>query len=145
MGAIDGPRAVRSYRHWYLAAATLVLGLFLGYAATFLDATTTEAAYPAIHPVQLASGPASAVRLSYAGSRPDLETVSVAGSFNGWDPTTAPMVRENGNWTILLVLPPGSHEYMFVENGDNWVTDPQAPGTRQDGFGGANGLLEVRS
>jgi hypothetical protein len=145
MGAIDGPRVAHSHRHWYLAAATLVLGLFLGYAATFLNATTTEAAYPAIHPVQLAGGPASAVRLNYTGSRPGLATVSVAGSFNGWDPTAAPMAREDGSWTILLVLPPGTHEYMFVEDGDRWITDPQAPGTRQDGFGGANGLLEIRS
>jgi anti-sigma factor RsiW len=145
MRAIDRPRATRSHRHWYLAAAALILGLFLGYAATLLDAPTTEAAYPAIHPVQLASGPANAVRLTYTGSRPDLESVSVAGSFNGWDPTAAPMVREHGAWTILLVLPPGSHEYMFVEDGVDWVTDPRAPGTRRDGFGGANGLLEIRS
>ncbi len=144
MEAIGKPRA-GSYRQWYLAAAALALGLFLGYAAKLQDGPTVEAAYPALLPVQLATGPANAVRLTYTGSRPDLETVSVAGSFNGWDPTAAPMVREDGEWTILLVLPPGSHEYMFVEDGVDWVTDPQAPGTRKDGFGGANGLLDIRS
>lgn len=145
MDAIGKSRPMPSYRTWYPAAAALILGIFLGYAATFLGGPTTEVAYPAIHPVQLANGPANAVRLTYIGSRPDLKSVSVAGSFNGWNPTAAPMVREDGTWTILLVLPPGSHEYMFVEDGVDWITDPRAPSTRQDGFGGANGLLEIRS
>jgi len=146
----------RSLRPWYAAAAALIMGIFLGYlgssgigpAVEELDVAQT--AYPALVPIQLShsdSGAESrtAVRLAYAGSRPDLKSVTVAGSFNGWDPTGAPMVLEEGVWTILLVLPPGHHEYMFVEDGDAWVTDPRAPGTRQDGFGGSNGLLAIRS
>jgi len=138
------------------AAATLVLGLFLGYMGSSGSRVgpertdSVEAAYPAILPVQVALdgsgvGYHRAVRLTYAGGRTDLKSVAVAGSFNGWDPTAAPMTLEQGIWTILLLLPPGDHEYMFVEDGDSWVTDPRAPATRQDGFGGANGLLAVRS
>jgi hypothetical protein len=159
MGEIGAPQEEKqplSLRPWYAAAAALIMGLFLGYlggagsAPAVEGIETAQTAYPALVPVQVAHGGSgaesrTAVRLTYAGSRPDLNSVAVAGSFNGWDPTGAPMVLEEGVWTILLVLPPGHHEYMFVEDGDAWVTDPRAPGTRQDGFGGSNGLLAIRS
>jgi hypothetical protein len=34
---------------------------------------------------------------------------------------------------------------MVIEDGEHWLTDPSAPETRDDGFGGINGLLELRS
>jgi len=163
MGAIDGPQEersgrplIRSLRPWYAAAAALIMGIFLGYAGgsgfgpALEKIDTAESAYPTFLPVQLAhhdngAQRRTAVRLTYAGSRSDLKSVAVAGSFNGWDPEAAPMVLEEGMWTILLVLPPGNHEYMLVEDGASWVTDPRAPGRRKDGFGGANGLLAIRS
>jgi hypothetical protein len=159
MEALERPNKKRSssvLRAWYAAAAALILGIFLGYLGSSGLAPGTEkiaaaeAAYPALVPVQVVlDGPNAeyrqAVRLTYSGSRADLESVAVAGSFNGWDPAATPMALEEGVWTIMLVLPPGDHEYMFVEDGKEWVTDPQAPDTRQDGFGGANGLLAVRS
>jgi hypothetical protein len=143
-------------RRWYAAAAALILGIFLGYVGSSGiepdrgGGEAGAAAYPALVPVHIAlSSPGAqrlrAVRLSYEGSRSDLKSVAVAGSFNGWDPQDAQMVHEDGAWTILLLLPPGDHEYMFVEDGESWVTDPHAPGKRQDGFGGENGLLAVRS
>jgi hypothetical protein len=152
----SGKRAPSSLKSWYAAAAALILGVFLGFigsnglAPEMAQGDAGSSEYPAYLPIRLTSadhGAAqhTAVRLTYSGSRPDLDSVSVAGSFNGWNPTATPMTLENGAWTILLVLPPGSHEYMFVENGTEWVTDPRAPGTRQDGFGGVNGLLAIRS
>ena len=55
------------------------------------------------------------------------------------------MTRNGDVWTILLVLPAGTYEYMVIEDGERWITDPSAPRTRDDGFGGTNGLLELRS
>ena len=69
--------------------------------------------------------------------------MTVAGSFNNWNPDNTPLLRQNGAWSTILVLPPGSYEYMFVEDGERWVTDPLAVQTRDDGFGGANAVIDV--
>lgn len=97
----------------------------------------------------VATGGASAsrdfriVRLIYSPQREDLESVSVAGSFNGWNAHSLPLKKTGGVWTTTLVLPPGAYEYMFIENGNHWVTDPLAPYTRDDGFGNRNAVLEL--
>jgi anti-sigma-K factor RskA len=83
------------------------------------------------------------VHLIYAPQRDDLKSVTVAGSFNGWDAHSLPMEKVGGVWTTNLVLPPGAYEYMFVEDGKHWVTDPLAPYTRDDGFGNRNAVLQL--
>jgi hypothetical protein len=83
------------------------------------------------------------IRLAYVSDNPSIRQVQVAGSFNNWDPGTTPMRRQDGVWSTILVLPPGSYEYMFVVDGAQWLTDPLAVQTRDDGFGGANAVLEV--
>lgn len=83
------------------------------------------------------------VRLVYATAGDDVKQVGVAGSFNNWDPSSTPMRLEDGVWVALLMLPPDSYEYMFVENNNTWVTDPLAQSTRDDGFGSRNAVLDV--
>jgi hypothetical protein len=83
------------------------------------------------------------VRFAYVPSSPDVKQVTVVGNFNNWNPNDTPLRRQNGAWSTILVLPPGSYEYMFVEDGERWVTDPLAAQTRDDGFGGANAVIDV--
>jgi hypothetical protein len=83
------------------------------------------------------------VRLVYVPRDPSIEQVHVVGSFNDWDPARTPMRREDGVFNTILLLPPGSYEYMFVVDGKEWVSDPLAVETRDDGFGGANAVLDV--
>jgi 1,4-alpha-glucan branching enzyme len=83
------------------------------------------------------------VRLVYVPREANVDNVAVAGSFNGWNPASIPLRREDGVWSTILVLPAGSYEYMFVENGERWVTDPLAVRTRDDGFGTMNAVLDV--
>ncbi|HKI83869.1 MAG TPA: isoamylase early set domain-containing protein, partial [Candidatus Krumholzibacteria bacterium] len=83
------------------------------------------------------------VHLIYAPRGDDLKSVTVAGSFNGWNANSLPMQKVGGVWTMNLVLPPGAYEYMFVEDGKHWVTDPLAPFTRDDGFGNRNAVLQL--
>lgn len=83
------------------------------------------------------------VRLVYVPGEATVQSVAVAGSFNNWDPVSTPLRREDGVWSTILVLPAGSYEYMFVENGERWVTDPLAARTRDDGFGTTNAVLDV--
>jgi hypothetical protein len=149
-------RGRRWTRPGLAVAASLAAGLLIGYWAApdgrspdrgtpARDAAAAAVAFEPLRTDDPGVRFLRAVQLTYVPDRDDVSRVSVAGSFNGWDPETAPMRRENGTWTILLVLPPGTHEYMLVEDGERWITDPTAPGTRRDGFGGANGLLDVRS
>jgi hypothetical protein len=35
----------------------------------------------------------------------------------------------------------GEHRYMFVKDGEEWVTDPMAPMQREDGFGNKNAVI----
>ncbi len=83
------------------------------------------------------------VHLIYAPQHEDVQSVTVAGSFNGWNAHGLPMQKNGAVWTMNLVLPPGAYEYMFVEDGKRWVTDPLAPLTRDDGFGNRNAVLEL--
>lgn len=158
MGRIEPRRTgtVRRLGTLWPAAAALLLGLTLGYVSAPKDLTHLERAQagspPAVvfstvspAPIQPGVQNFQAVRLTYTPTRPEIGQVSVAGSFNGWDPVSAQMTKDGDVWTILLVLPAGTYEYMVIEDGERWITDPSAPRTRDDGFGGTNGLLELRS
>jgi hypothetical protein len=75
---------------------------------------------------------------------PDAHAVSLAGTFNQWNPRATPLVRSgpNGAWIATLKLPPGQHQYAFVVDGVRWVPDPTAPAV-DDGFGRRNSVLTL--
>jgi hypothetical protein len=107
------------------------------------DATVMDTSSLSWSGATAAGSEARYVRLVYVPADRGTQGVSVAGSFNNWNPTVTPLRRQNGVWSTILVLPPGSYEYMFVEDGKRWVTDPLAVHTRDDGFGSANAVLDV--
>ena len=82
--------------------------------------------------------------LSFSIVAPDARTVSVAGSFNRWDPSSRPLSGPDrlGRWTVTVDLPPGRCEYLFVIDGSEWVLDPAAPSV-DDGLGGRNSIVTV--
>ena len=75
---------------------------------------------------------------------PEAETISIAGSFNNWNPAVH-FLSENPSdyWTILLSLPKGRYQYMFVIDQQIWIHDPGAEMIINDGFGQKNSLLVV--
>ncbi|OLB51907.1 MAG: hypothetical protein AUI08_01980 [Gemmatimonadetes bacterium 13_2_20CM_2_65_7] len=75
---------------------------------------------------------------------PGAQHVSLAGTFNHWDPRATPLVRSGAGdlWTATLSLPPGQHQYAFVVDGTRWVPDPTAPAV-DDGFGRRNSVLTL--
>ena len=75
---------------------------------------------------------------------PAAKQVTLAGTFNRWEPGTTPLARVNaeGVWIVTLGLPVGQHQYAFVVDGQRWVVDPAAP-TVDDGFGRKNSVVSV--
>ena len=69
-------------------------------------------------------------------------SVSIAGTFNNWDPTTIPMQRSGNGWLEEAALAPGNYEYCFVVDG-SWMPDPLAKKDVPNPFGGRNSILEV--
>jgi 1,4-alpha-glucan branching enzyme len=74
---------------------------------------------------------------------PAAATVSVAGTFNDWHPTTKLMYRSGaGHWLKEAFLPPGDYEYCLVVDG-RYMPDPHAQGRVPNPFGGWNSTLKV--
>jgi CubicO group peptidase (beta-lactamase class C family) len=71
---------------------------------------------------------------------PDAAIVALAGSFNGWRQSTTLFGREGGEWVCRVDLPPGTHEYKFIVDGD-WMLDPANSKTQGDGRGNVNSVL----
>jgi hypothetical protein len=84
----------------------------------------------------------------FVGHFPGARSVEVVGSFNDWSRGMLHLRDDNhdGIWHGDVVLPAGQHEYMFVVDGERWVTDPLAGRFVDDGFGAgqANSVLIVR-
>src|SRR2546426_1003738 len=56
---------------------------------------------------------------------PGAHSVQVVGSFNDWRTGTIPLEDRDGDgvWRVVVVLPAGAHEYMFVVDDERWVPD----------------------
>jgi len=72
--------------------------------------------------------------------------VCLAGDFNGWSTTAAPMRLAAGHiYRITADLTPGVHFYKFVCDGGRWFNDPQSdtPLEQPDGNGGINSAVLI--
>ena len=75
---------------------------------------------------------------------PDAGTVHAAGQFNDWQPDDVELERgSDGIWRVTLNLAPGTYEYKFIIDGQDWVADPANPDKVADPYGGYNSLLTV--
>ena len=70
--------------------------------------------------------------------------VLLAGDFNAWDPTSTPLTDNSGTgiFSVVLSLPPGTHEYKFVIDG-TWCVDPNCPDWVQNSLGTLNSVRKV--
>jgi hypothetical protein len=118
--------------------ATLGFALAAGLAAILLIPRTPETPTP---------GESEGIA-QFVGHFPGARSVEVVGSFNNWSRGLLHLRDENhdGIWHAAAVLPAGQHEYMFVVDGERWVTDPLADRFVDDGFGAGreNSVLIVR-
>ncbi|GBD33569.1 1,4-alpha-glucan branching enzyme GlgB [bacterium HR33] len=108
--------------------------------ALLLIARPQPSAEPPVAPAAAASG--SKARFVFIA--PGAKSVAVTGDFVNWSPEGIPMEDRQGTgvWVAEVELPPGVHHYVFIVNGSEMVTDPNA--TRvDDGFGQQNSVLLV--
>ena len=73
----------------------------------------------------------------------EAEELAVAGNFSDWEPIDMDVQMMDGQrvWTGLVPVERGEHHYMFVKNGEEWITDPLADIQRDDGFGNKNAVV----
>jgi len=93
-----------------------------------------------------APGPAgiTQVFVEFSLQAPNANSVAVAGDFSEWEALYSLEDRDgDGVWTGRVPIEPGVHEYMFVIDDSNWVTDPRADRYNDDGFGNRNAVLAV--
>jgi 1,4-alpha-glucan branching enzyme len=75
--------------------------------------------------------------------KPNAKSVAVAGSFNDWDVHRTPMnAGAGGAWKATVWLPTGRYEYRFVADGQ-WISDPNARESVQNGYGSTNSVVVV--
>ena len=71
--------------------------------------------------------------------------MAIAGDFNGWDPSTTPLKRDesHGVWQTCVPVPPGRYRYRLVVDGQ-WVQDPYNSYVESNPFGELNNIVVVK-
>jgi 1,4-alpha-glucan branching enzyme len=72
----------------------------------------------------------------------EAKVVSVAGTFNDWDPKKTPLKKNGDAWNTTIALPRGHYEYRFVVDG-HWMADPNAAHAVPNPFGSSNSVLNI--
>lgn len=72
----------------------------------------------------------------------DAKSVTVAGSFNGWNPDNFIMVKKDGKWTFPIYLKPGKYTYKFRVD-DKWILDPANELWENNEYGTGNSVLWI--
>ena len=84
------------------------------------------------------------VYVQFQLTAPGARSVAVGGDFDGWSGSNVLEDPDgDGVWTGRVAIRPGLHTYMFLVDGTDWVTDPEAARTTDDGFGNRNAVLAV--
>ncbi|MDR3333924.1 MAG: isoamylase [Treponema sp.] len=76
-------------------------------------------------PLSTFDAPPGSLNFTYTASPG--ETITVAGSFNGWDPFMYELQEKTpGTYSLTLPLPPGLYQYVFFHRGQR-IVDPHNP------------------
>ncbi len=140
--------AVRRAAEWAVRPRSVRVSPLAGLAAAAALAfivllPRSEAPAPGSEP---ATGPAAVatIYVQFMLEAPSAQSVAVAGDFNSWSPELALTDPDgDGIWTGRVALRPGVHQYMFVIDGSQWLTDPEAGRYVDDGFGNRNAVLVI--
>ena len=136
---------------WSPTPVRLTLRPAYGFAFAVVALVALVLARPHARAVELfrSAGPAVAaapdappVYVQFRIRVPDARSVAIAGTFTGWKPAVSLHETAPGEWTALVPLRPGVHDYAFVVDGQRWMPDPNAPQV-DDSFGGTNSRISL--
>lgn len=106
-------------------------------------ATAKKKAAATTAATNVASAKTAKKRINFNLRAPDAQEVSLAGSFNEWDPAIRQLkCDKKGVWRTWLNLPPGHHEYLFIVNG-HWLEDPDCKNREANPYGSFNSVVRV--
>ena len=73
------------------------------------------------------------------------ESAILAGEFNDWSLTAAPMKKlKDGSFSVTVSLKPGySYRYRYVLDGNVWVNDPDADEYAPNEYGEKNSVVTI--
>lgn len=128
----------------YAAAAVVILSLGFGYLFSLQQESGQELAGTDFELVtQVVSESESEIWIRFVYFDESAESLEVAGDFSDWDPIPLDKeyIGDNQVWTGLVPVTRGEHRYMFVRDGEEWLTDPLAAVQQDDGFGNKNAVL----
>ncbi len=129
-----------------LCAVTFAAGLYTADPQPTEHTASTTTTTQTAAPVSESTTTDARVWARFVYPASEATSVAVAGDFNNWEPQAlTPRALGDGEtvWTALIPVPRGEHEYMFVIDGEEWVTDPYALEQRDDGFGAQNAVLSL--
>ncbi|MFN2351347.1 MAG: isoamylase early set domain-containing protein [Kiritimatiellia bacterium] len=131
------PKRAQSRRWWPEGHAWIAPAL-TGAAAALLMATFLQIGH-------LRNSGTELVAVNFELHAPDADQVELVGDFTSWQ--TGRILLEgpdaSGHWTGRVELPAGRHEYLFLVDGRQWMTDPMAMTHRPDGFGNLNAVMNL--
>lgn len=84
-----------------------------------------------------------AIHVQFMLNAPDASSVAISGDFTDWSAVGLNDSDGDGVWTARIPVKPGVHEYMFLIDGTQWITDPNAERYEEDGYGHRNAVLAV--
>ena len=138
---------------WVVTPQSLTLRPISAFAAAIVVLVAVALPRPGIMPrdetatrvAGVEADPDATVYVQFVFAAENAQTVAVAGDFNQWQPNAGELRDADGDgvWTALVAVDPGLHKYMFVVDGEEWVTDPRADSYVDDGFGMRNALIAV--
>ena len=99
---------------------------------------------PSTKSVQTDAGkPAAVNRQQFHFTAPNALSVLLAGSFTQWQQQAIPMQkRPDGVWVVEVELPPGTHHYRFIVDGE-WHNDPDCTLRVSNSCGGENMVRHI--
>ena len=148
MQALDHPAIMRRSRlvRWLVTPRAVVLRMRPVWSLALAAGVLLVALLPLREPPSIAAVGEEEGIAQFVARFPGARSVAVVGSFNDWRAGSIALEDRDhdGVWRGVVVLPAGTHEYMFVVDGERWVADPLAGRYVADDFGRENSLLIVR-
>lgn len=76
----------------------------------------------------------------------DVDALYLVGDFNNWSINSHPMERSaDGTWSLTVPLAPGSYQFRYYDNKNQWHNDWAADAYVPNQYGGDNSIVNVEA